>query len=87
MHPIYGPYMHKRVWYQDEHEVRAIVYNRDKEIPDGGLAVPVDLEQLVTGVVVRRDPVGLVEHVRMTTSQHGLRVTVCTSALDSPPKF
>ena len=87
VHPFYGPYMHKRLWYQDEHEVRAIVYNRDREIPDGGLAVRVDLQQLITGVVVRREPAGLVEQVRRATLKHELRVPVRTSALDSPPKF
>jgi len=86
VHPFYGPYMHKRLWYQDEHEVRAIAYNRDKA-PDGGLAVVVDLQQLVTGVVVRRVPVGLVEEVRRAALKHGLCVPVRTSALDSPPKF
>jgi hypothetical protein len=87
VHPFYGPYMHKRLWYQDEHEVRAIVYNRDKGIPDGGVAVSVDLQQLITGVVVRREPAGLVEQVRRATLKHELRVPVRTSALDSPPKF
>jgi hypothetical protein len=79
--------MHKRLWYQDEHEVRAIVYNRDKEIPDGGLAVPVDLQQLITEVAVRREPTGLVEQVRRATLKHELLVPVRVSALDSPPKF
>ena len=87
VHPFYGPYMHKRLWYQDEHEVRAIVYNRNKEIPAGGLAVPVDLQQLITGVVVRREPAGLVEQVQRATLMHELHVPVRTSALDSPPKF
>jgi len=87
VHPFYGPYMHKRLWYQDEHEVRAIVYNRDKEIPDGGLGVPADLQQLITEVVVRREPTGLVEQVRTATLKHELLVPVRVSALDSPPKF
>jgi hypothetical protein len=87
VHPFFGPYMHKRLWYRDEHEVRAIVYNRDNEIPDGGLAIQVDLQQLITGVVVRIEPVGLVEQVREAVLRHGLGVPVRTSALDTPPRF
>jgi hypothetical protein len=87
VHPFYGPYMHKRLWYQDEREVRAIIYNRDEKIPDGGMAVPVDLQQLITGVVVRKEPVGLVEQVREIAFRHGLNVPVLTSALDSPARF
>ena len=37
VHPFYGPYMHKRLWYQDEHEVRAIVYNKTKRFQMVGL--------------------------------------------------
>ena len=88
MHPFYGPYMHKRMWYQDEHEVRALIYNRENEITDCGLAVPVDLQPLSTqGVVVRRQPTGLIDRVQSAVLKHELRIPVRTSALDTPPKF
>lgn len=87
VHPFYGPYMHKRLWYRDEHEVRALAYKADGEIPKGGEALPIDLRQLVSRIVVRAEPGGLVEQVRQAALAHGLDVPVETSALDAPPKF
>jgi hypothetical protein len=87
VHPFFGPYMHKRLWYRDDREVRAIVYKRDGTIPDGGVVVPVNLQQLVTGVVVRKEPESLLDQVRRAALALGLDVPVRTSALDNQPKF
>jgi hypothetical protein len=58
----YAPYMHKRMSFEHEHEVRAVIqdmssayeiYGNKKDVPlVPGLLIPVDLEQLVESVYV-----------------------------------
>jgi hypothetical protein len=85
-HPFYGPYMHKRRWLEAEREVRALLYYKGESIPDG-LPVAVDIDKLITGIVVRKKPEALINHVREVVSAHGLGARVSTSEIDGAPIF
>jgi len=85
-HPFFGPYMHKRQWLEVEREVRALVHYKGEPIPDG-LPVSVDLNELITGIVVRKKSEALIHSVRSLVSAHRLRVSVSTSEIDAAPIF
>jgi hypothetical protein len=86
-HPFYSPYMHKRVWYNYESEVRALLYNRDQQIPEGGMSVKVDLSNLIKSVIVAPGSEGLIDLTRRVVARHGLEIPVHPSSLDSSPRF
>lgn len=85
-HPFYGPYMHKRLAFAAEQEVRALLHHKGATIPHG-LPVSVDLNQLITGIVVRKKSEALIEQVRSVVRAHRLDVIVSISEIDATPIF
>ena len=79
--------MHKRLWHSYENEVRALIYNRDPEIPDGGASVKVDLASLVKNVIVAPGSEDLIDLTRSVVARHGLGFPVHASSLGSSPRF
>lgn len=87
-------FMHKRLSFAHEREVRAIRWNRagwgagpEYEAPMG-IPVPVDLEELIESVYVAPTcPSWFFSLVRQVVARYQLDVPVVQSALDKAPMF
>jgi hypothetical protein len=77
----------KRKSYEHEREVRAVIYRPDEDsLP--GLIIPVDVEALVSEVVVApSEPVWIRDVVRSMVAQYGFDIPVTQSALDADPLY
>jgi hypothetical protein len=85
MHGL-AAFMHKRIEFAHEREVRAVSVDSKPPLQPAPRAVPVDLGALVTGVLVApgtRD--WFVDVVESLLTDYGLNVPVTRSALDQEP--
>ena len=93
--------MFKRIEYQDEHELRLIVRRQGEasvflqakaeaaiEPKHDGINLVVDLNQLLTGVIVgpKATP-DYVDRIQKRIAEAGLKAKVSKSALDHVPLF
>lgn len=90
---------YKRREYEDEREVRAMIFDWppispkfDEPIPiEAGTAIgyhfPVDLSVLLRGVVVSPDTPSIIDQVRGAVATAGLHIDVEPSTLNRPPMF
>ena len=93
----YFPYIHKRLSFAHEREVRAVIQALPadsgkilvgKANPELGKLVPVDVERLVNEVrVAPTAPDWFFELVKKATNRCGLDALVHRSSLDQPPVF
>jgi hypothetical protein len=77
----------KRKSYEHEHEVRAVIHRPDDD-PLPGLAILVDIESLVSEVVVAPSaPTWVRDIIRSLVTQYGFDFPVTQSALDADPLY
>jgi hypothetical protein len=91
------PFIHKRKSFEHEHEVRAIIFRYPPDgqidfsvetIPDGGLYVPVDLDELICEVFVVPDsPPWLKRLVESVSRKYGIKSPVTQSILAESPVY
>ena len=92
---MFLPFLHKRMSFQHENELRAIIpdFERRQAAKAGeetapGLAVPVELDTLVESVwVAPLAPVWVSELVTSVCRRYGLAADVHQSQLDADPLF
>jgi hypothetical protein len=98
---VYWPFIHKRLSFAHEREVRAIILKpgdqmvdypalhtryRSGGIPESGVEVPIDLSALIESVYVApAAPNWFADTVRAIVSKFDLSVTVVHSSLDDAP--
>jgi hypothetical protein len=82
-------FMHKRISFVHESEVRAVILNlsqKDKEPPEFGQWHPVDLAGLIDAIVVSpSSPAWFVELVAKVTERYGYKFAVTPSSLTKSP--
>jgi hypothetical protein len=93
----YFPFIHKRLSFTHEREVRAVIQTMPTDggrilvgrgNPDVGKLVQVNVETLVNEVLVAPTaPDWFLELVERTTTRCGLKAAVGRSSLDKPPVF
>ena len=82
-------FLHKRIEFSDESEVRAVVSLRvaaefGVEIPNDGIIVAVDPRELIRGLRCRRTDL---DEARSTVAEFGLEMHVDQSSLDAYPTY
>jgi hypothetical protein len=91
----YQAILHKRRFFEGEHELRAVIPGRtlDEETfrwapdPRPGMYAAVDIEQLIHAVHVAPSETTLGEAVAAICDRFGLDVDVHQSSLDDPPSY
>jgi hypothetical protein len=87
-HPFYSRFLHKRKSFEHEREVRAVVYNRDGDIPVEGEFRRVDLSVLIESVFLAPTSEGSLETaIRGLLRRFRLDVPVQRSSLADDPIF
>jgi hypothetical protein len=86
-HPFYSTFMQKQDWFEYEKEVRALVYNRDNEIPERGVFVSVDLASVLESIYAAPESGTLSELVQGVVARYGLNIPVRRSSLDDRPSY
>ena len=91
------PFVHKRMSFSHEQELRALIQNlpvEDDSIavgkvnPEKGEPIPVELERLIEKVYVGPSaPAWYADLARKVISRHGLPIDVVQSALDASPIY
>lgn len=91
----FSPFLTKRISFQHEHELRALIWdyttaNLDtiEPIPDSRLNVPVDVSVLIDNVYLAPDsPAWLAELVKAVLRRYSLTISVTNSQLAEKPLF
>ncbi|HSR93888.1 MAG TPA: hypothetical protein VLK56_03395 [Solirubrobacterales bacterium] len=94
----FAPLVHKRKYFEDEKELRAVISGRQiEEDVDGwqwreedsrlGISAEVDLNELLDEVRVTPADRILGSVVPSLVDRYGLKVEVGQSSLDDPPRF
>jgi hypothetical protein len=90
---------YKRPEYEDEREVRAMIFDWpatppkfDEQIPiepgtEIGYGIPVNLGTLLRGVVISPETPEIIDEVRKEVAQAGLQIDVESSSLNRSPMF
>lgn len=87
------PFVYKRLSFEHEREVRAVVWPQEKELrqrlaEDGGIGVPVSLEHLIERVYLAPDcPSWLAGLVAGVSRQYGFEFEVCQSTINADPIY
>jgi hypothetical protein len=90
---VYWPFVHKRLSFAHERELRAIVQEGgagglSTPNPDPGITIPVELEKLIRRVWVAPDAPGwFFELVKSVCSRYGVAVEVRQSKLGQDPVY
>lgn len=86
----FNPYMHKRISFQHEHEIRAIVtrYPESGSAIENGLLIPVSLSDLVQAIYVAPFcPNWVMDNVEEVIGRFGYSFKVLRSNLERSPEF
>lgn len=83
----WAPFMHKRLEFRDEREVRVVVNTHSKELPASlGFPLKIDLGELVSAVHVAPTPDWLASVLRAALKRMGLAFELESSPLWAPPR-